>query len=96
MILRNLFRMSKENPYPDSKLGVHWYNSDLYDDDYKVGYVTVFPAEQVGTAKWQAHPFWNEEPQWFLTQEEAKAWLLAMYKMGGADAPKRRRRPAAK
>lgn len=96
MILRNIFRVAKSTPFADTKLGVHWHNRDLYDDDYKVGYVTVFPAEQVGTAKWQAHPFWNEPPQWFLTQEEAKAWLVAMYKMGGANEPRRHRRPAAK
>ena len=98
MNLRNLFRMANSTPFTDIPLNVHWHNSDLYDEDYKVGYVTVFPREQVGGANWQAHPFWNEEPHWFATQEEAKAWLVAMYKMGGANEPKQRVRvrPAAK
>ena len=93
-VLRQI--LGTKSPFKDQKLGVHWYNSDLYDEDYKVGYVTVFPREQVGGANWQAHAFWNEAPQWFATQEEAKAWLLTMYRLGGGNAVRPRRRPAAK
>ena len=85
MNLRNIFRMAESNPFTDEPLGLHWHQGQLYDDEYKVGYVTVFPIEQVGGANWQAHPFWNEEPHWFATQEEAASWLVAMYKMGGID-----------
>lgn len=90
MILRNIFRMADSTPFKDEALDVHWYNKDLYDDEYKVGTVNAT------FGKWRAQPYWNEEEQEFNSEEEAKAWLVAMYKMGGANEPKRYRRPAAK
>ena len=90
MILRNIFRMADSTPFPDQPLNVHWHNKDLYDDDYKVG--SIYNR----WSKWEAIPFWNEEEQEFDTEEEARAWLVAMYKMGGCNEPQRRKRPAAK
>ena len=70
------------NPFIDSSLGIHWYNNELYDDNYKVGRATrTLAGEHLG---WVADPYWNEEMHFFATEEEAKAWLLTMYKMGGS------------
>lgn len=82
------------NPFEDSSLGVHWDRDLLCDEGYKVGHVLKIPAGD--ELNWRAEPYWNLEPHFFDTREEAKAWLVAMYKMGGANEPKRRRRPAAK
>lgn len=91
MILRKIFKMADSTPFTDIPLNVHWHNDgDLFDNDYAVGHV----RQSFGA--WLAMPFWNEQEQYFDTQEEAKAWLVAMYKMGGANEPRRTRRPAAK
>lgn len=91
MNLRNLFRMAESTPFSDMAMPVHWDEGELYDDMYKVGRVarTLAGDQQ----RWMADPYWNEEMQFFNTEEEAKAWLLAMYKMGGAnERPKQRQR----
>jgi hypothetical protein len=82
--------------FDDVELPVHWENNILYDDMYVVGRVTrTLAGEELG---YMADPYWNEEMHFFDTEEEARAWLVAMYKMGGANEPKakRRVRPAAK
>jgi hypothetical protein len=38
-----------------------------------------------------ADPYWNEDMHFFDTEEEAKAWLVTMYRMGGANEPIKRR-----
>lgn len=69
------------NPFHDDSLGVHWSNNELYDDNYKVGRVTrTLAGDQLG---WMADPYWNEEMQFFATEEEAKSWLLIIYRMEG-------------
>lgn len=92
MNLRNIFRMADSTPFRDEPLNVHWYNKDLYDNEYKVGVIDH------SFGGWLARPFWNEDEQEFKTEEEARAWLLAMYKMGGANDHynHKRKRPAAK
>lgn len=90
MILRNIFRMADSTPFTDIPLNVHWHGKDLYDDEYKVA--SVFQT----LGRWEAIPHWDEQEQEFETEEEAKAWLVAMYKMGGCNEPRKRRRPAAK
>jgi len=57
---------------------VHWDGISLYDADYQVGQVMIIEKRH-----WRADPFWAEESYFFETQAEAKAWLVAMYKMGG-------------
>lgn len=95
MKLQSFFgTLGHSTPFTDMELPVHWDNNKLYDDMYMVGTVTrTLAGDQHG---WTADPYWNEDMQFFDTQEEAKAWLVAMYKMGGQNEPKRRRRPAAK
>jgi len=93
MILKSWFgTLADSTPFTDIPLNVHWHGLELFDEDYRVGRV-----DQIWS-RWAACPYWNEQEQQFDTQEEAKAWLLAMYKMGGANEPKtkRRVRPAAK
>lgn len=76
--------------FTDMELPVHWENNNLYDDMYIVGQVTrTLAGDQLG---WMADPYWNEDMHFFNTEEEAKAWLLTMYKMGGANEPRIRRR----
>ena len=82
--------MADSTPFTDVPLNVHWHSDTLYDDDYAVGKIGQ------GFGKWEAWPYWNEEPQLFDTQEEAQSWLLAVYKMGGCNEPIQLRRPAAK
>lgn len=70
------------NPFLDSSLGIHWHNNELYDGNYKVGRATrTLAGDQLG---WVADPYWNEDSQFFATEEEARAWLLSMYRMGGS------------
>lgn len=94
MRLQTFFgKLAESTPFTDIPLEVHWYGDTLYDNDYKVGEVIQ------GYSIWEAYPYWEEDPQFFDTQEEAQAWLVAMYKMGGKDEPRqhrRTRRPAAK
>lgn len=96
MNLSNIFRMADSTPFSDMAMPVHWDENQLYDDMYVVGRVTrTLAGDKHG---WMADPYWNEEMRFFTAEEEAKAWLLAMYKMGGANEPKQKRRvrPAAK
>jgi len=91
MKLQSFFgTLADSTPFTDIPLNVHWHGATLYDNDYAVGNIGT------GFGRYEAFPYWNEEPQYFDTQEEAKAWLVAMYKMGGANEPRRTRRPAAK
>lgn len=86
--------LADSTPFTDMQLPVHWDNNQLFDDMYAVGRVTrTLMHDQLC---WSADPFWNERMHIFDTEEEAKAWLVAMYKMGGANEPKRHRRPAKK
>ena len=82
--------LADSTPFKDEPLNVHWYNKDLYDNEHRVGSVYT------NFGQWIACPYWNESDQEFKTEEEAKAWLVAMYKMGGQNEPRRNRRPAAK
>lgn len=91
MILKSWFgTLAESTPFTDRPLGLHWYGRDLYDDEYRVGRIDV------AFAQWHACPYWNEEDKEFDTEEEARAWLVAMYKMGGQNEPRKHRRPAAK
>jgi hypothetical protein len=75
--------------FDDGELPVHWEDNNLYDDMYIVGRVTrTLAGEELG---FMADPYWNEDMHFFNTEEEAKAWLVAMYKMGGANEPIKRR-----
>lgn len=82
--------LAKSNPFTDVELPVHWDNNKLYDDMYMVGTVTRTLAHD--RSCWTAEPYWDEAMQFFDKEEEAKAWLVAMYKMGGKDEPKKQRR----
>jgi hypothetical protein len=67
--------------FTDMELPVHWEDHQLYDDMYVVGQVTrTLAGTELG---WMADPYWNEDMHFFDTEEEAKAWLLTMYRMGG-------------
>lgn len=82
--------LAESTPFTDMPLGVYWEDCELYDETFVVGRVARTLA---GAAEgWMADPYWNEQMHFFDTQEEAKAWLVAMYKMGGANEPKQRRR----
>lgn len=71
-----------ESPFRNEPSGIHWVDNELYDDNYKVGRATrTLAGDQLG---WVADPYWNEEMHFFATEDEAKAWLLSMYKMGGS------------
>jgi hypothetical protein len=96
MNISNVFRMAKSNPFQDEPFGVHWDNNGLFHDGYCVGRVVNTLAGK--DLCWMAEPYWQEEAHFFDTYEEARSWLVAMYKMGGADEPttRRRVRPAAK
>jgi len=88
------FNMAKETPFTDVEMPVHWDHNELYDDIYRVGrIIRTLAGEDLG---FMSEPYWNEDAQFFNTEEEAKAWLVAMYKMGGANEPRKHRRPAAK
>lgn len=76
--------------FTDMPLGVYWEDFELYDETFVVGRVARTLAG--ASEGWMADPYWNEQMHFFDTQEEAKAWLVAMYKMGGANEPKQRRR----
>lgn len=72
--------LAESNPFPDTALDIHWYHDQLYDDKYAVGRVArTLAGEYLG---WLADPFWHEDQQFFNTQDEAKAWLVAVYQMG--------------
>lgn len=78
MILKSFFgTLADSTPFTDISLDLHWYSDTLYDEDYAVGKVGR------GFGVWEAIPYWNEEEQIFETEEEARAWLVAMYRMGG-------------
>lgn len=75
------YNLADYTPFTDVPTGVHWYEKELFDDQYKVGRVTrTLAGEHLG---WVADPYWDEAMQFFATEEEAKAWLVAMYRMGG-------------
>lgn len=82
-------KLGESTPFTDMQLPVHWDNNKLYDDMYVVGTVTRTLMHELSC--WTADPYWDEDMQFFDTEEEAKAWLVAMYKMGGANEPIRRR-----
>ena len=72
------------------KLPVHWEDNQLYDDMYVVGRVTrTLAGAQLG---WMADPYWNEEMHFFDAEDEAKAWLVTMYRIGGQLESKQKRR----
>lgn len=72
--------LAESTPFTDMELDIHWYHDQLYDDKYAVGRVTqTLAGEHLG---WLADPFWSEDPQFFDSQDEAKAWLVAVYQMG--------------
>lgn len=95
MILQSFFgKLADSTPFTDAPLGVHWEelgsSSVLWDEGYRVGHISkMFET-------YKAEPYWNEQEQVFETLEEAQAWLLAMYRIGGKIEPTPRRRPAAK
>lgn len=95
MRIADIFRMAHSTPFKDDPVGVHWeevgsHQHVLWDENYRVGYVAK------GFNNYRAEPYWAEEAHFFETQDEAKAWLVAMYKMGGQDGKYTKRRPAAK
>lgn len=94
MRIADIFRMAHSTPFKDDPVGVHWMKEGavevLWDDNYRVAYV----AKAFDT--YRAEPYWAEETHFFKTQEEAKAWLVTMYRLGGKDANYTKRRPAAK
>ena len=69
--------------FPDTDLGVHWhetkYGSVLYDRGYQVGRVrTAF-----GGGYW-VEPYWGKAnciQESLDTEEEAKAYLVALYRL---------------
>lgn len=58
---------------------IWWYEEKartfLMDGDFRVGRI------QFLVTGWQAVPLWYEMSQLFETEEEAKSWLLMMYRM---------------
>jgi len=95
MKLQSFFgTLGHSTPFTDMELPIHWDDNKLYDDMYMVGTVTrTLMHDQLCFC---ADPYWNEEMRFFDTEEEAKAWLLAMYRIGGANEPRIRRRAAKK
>jgi hypothetical protein len=72
--------------FTDKPLGIHWEDNSLYDDMYAVGHVVrTLAGNECG---WAARPNWDKRFQIFATQEEAKAWMLVMYRMEGNTFPK--------
>jgi hypothetical protein len=70
--------------FTDIKLGLHWHpavwgDNVLWDDDYRIGRVyTTFDHK-----RWVAEPFWvkaSEGISYFDSEEEAKSYLVAIYK----------------
>ena len=57
---------------------LNWDGISLYDAEYQIGQVMILEKRY-----WRADPFWAEESHFFETQEEAKSWLVAMYRLGG-------------
>ena len=75
--------LADENPFPDTNLGVHWnvrkYGEELWDEGTLVG--VVKPA--FGGGYW-VEPYWHSEnaiKETLDTEEEAKAYLLTIYRM---------------
>ena len=69
--------------FPDTDLGMHWherkYGSVLYDRSYEVG--RVKPA--FGGGYW-VEPYWGKADcikEALDTEEEAKAYLVALYRL---------------
>jgi len=71
--------MRLEKPENDLKHDIWWnvfrHRTKLMHGQYSLGEITF-----VETA-WQAKPFWYEQSQLFKTEEEAKSWLAAMYRL---------------
>ena len=71
--------MRFEQPKNDSKHNLWWNvfkrRTKLMQEDYSLGEVSF-----VVTA-WEAKPYWYEQSQLFKTEEEAKAWLVTMYRL---------------
>ena len=71
------------NPFPDTTLGVHWnvrkYGEELWDEGTLVG--VVKPAFCGG---YWVEPYWHSDnaiKDALDTEEEAKAYLLTIYRM---------------
>ncbi len=74
--------------FTDMLIGVHWYEKELFDERERVGRVTrTLAGEHLG---WVADPYWDEPMQFFDNEDEAKAWLVAMYRMEGSAKDERR------
>lgn len=74
-------KLANENPFPNQNLHVHWQDKEqtsfLWDDDVKVG--SVVPIFGSG---WKVVPYWGNLPQdLFDTREEAKSYLLTIYRL---------------
>ena len=83
------YNLADYTPFTDMPTGVHWYENELFDDQHKVGRVTrTLAGVDDG---WMADPYWDEQMHFFTTKDEAKAWLVTMYRMGGANEPIKRR-----
>ena len=70
-----------ESPFTDIDSDALWWREEsvghmrLMDGDFTIGHVNhVFPT-------WIATPLWAEKHQLFKDEEEARAWLLVMYRM---------------
>ena len=75
--------LADENPFPDTNLGVHWNvrknGEELWDEGTLVG--VIKPA--FGGGYW-VEPYWHSDnaiKDALDTEEEAKAYLLTIYRM---------------
>jgi hypothetical protein len=87
--------LAKETTFTDIAMGVYWQGERLWDEEYSVGRVMPILSTEKDS-RWMAEPHWNEPMGFFDTEEEAKAWLVAVYKMGGQSEPKKHRVKATK
>ena len=87
--------LGKSNPFTDMPMGVYWQGERLWDGECSVGRVMPILSTEKDS-RWMAEPHWNEPMGFFNTEEEAQAWLIAVYKMGGQNEPIRHRVKANK
>ncbi len=77
------YDFAKTNPFPDTKLGIHWadhkHSTYLYDGDYQVGRVYPFLDKCMAESYWGRLDQENEVVS-FETEEEAKAYLVTTYR----------------
>ena len=65
---------------PENALAEIWWNVFRHKTKLMDGHYSVGETSFVETA-WQAKPYWYEMSQLFQTEEEAKSWLAAMYRL---------------